>query len=179
MVRHCTQILRPLAVGANLVTSSCCKLHSGARRPLCLGLVTWCRSQQWYPLRHAGSRLEGDTAWRAHWQPPLLAALTGRYLQTATPAGGASQAAAQQGKAPPPAAAGAGVSPAGGDSEAAALLRGHVSTYALPPALKLDPGSLATLVDTLLRLPDASVQVRLSHMPLIVHHGARSRTRTA
>lgn len=86
----------------------------------------------------------GLATWRAHWQPPLLAALCGDQPAAMT---AASSAAAH------------GHIEGGGGSAAAGQLRANVSVYALPTALRLDPDSLHLLLQELLQLHPPQVLV--------------------
>jgi hypothetical protein len=90
----------------------------------------------------------GVAAWRAKWQPPLLAALCGGL-----PASGMTGPAAAAGQH----------NGSGDDTTAASQLRANVSVYALPAALRLDPDSLPLLLQELLRLQQPQVPFRVLH----------------
>ena len=81
---------------------------------------------------HADHDAGGVAAWRAHWQPPLLAALC-----SDPPAAGSAAAG--------------GYLDGDGDGAAASQLRANVSVYALPAALRLDTDSLHPLLRGLLQ----------------------------
>lgn len=94
----------------------------------------------------AGDEVEGNAKWRTHWQPTLLAALCGAPLDTDASATAAAEAATRQ-------------CPPYEDTDAAAQLRANVSVYALPAALKLDPGSLPVLLRALLQRQPPQVRL--------------------